>query len=141
LQGRSIVVDVAYPRGAIADAGIVVGLIHSVFHSACGKVCAAFAAADDRERLLREDAGAAGGATVRSRWNEEFARIRATRLAVRSEDEVLALAAPLFRAEGRFCGALGVFLPPGARLTPAIERSVRRTAEALSFALGYPYSQ
>lgn len=141
LQGRSIVVDVAYPRGAVPDAGIVVGQIHSVLHSACGKVCAAFASVDDRERLLDEQASLDGGAAHHSRWTDEFERIRATRLAVRDEDGVLAVAAPLFRAAGCFCGALGVFLPPGTRMSPLIEQEVRSTAEALAFALGYPYSQ
>jgi len=40
LQGRSIIVAVAYPSSSLADSGIVVGQIHSVCHSACGKVCA-----------------------------------------------------------------------------------------------------
>lgn len=137
LQGRSIIVDVAYPRGVVADAGIVVGQMHSIFHSACGKVCAAFAPEDEREGLF-DDLKASES---RGDWNREFEQIRETRLAVRDEDDVLAVAAPLFRAEECFCGALGVFLPSGSRMTPQIEQEVRSTAAALSFALGYPFSQ
>ena len=57
LQGRSLIVDVAYPNGAHSDAGIVLGQFHSIRHSACGKICAAFASDEERDRLYLEVAG------------------------------------------------------------------------------------
>jgi DNA-binding IclR family transcriptional regulator len=140
LRGLSIVVDVAYPRGAAVDADVVVGQIHSVCHSACGKICAAFATEDERKQLF-DDLDRSGTAEPRKARFAEFVRIRKNRFAVRDEAGVLAVAAPLFRAEGRFCGALGAHLPPKSRLNKTIEQEVRRMAEALSFGLGYPFSQ
>ena len=140
LQGRSIIVDVAYPRGAVADAGVVVGQIHSVCHSACGKVCAAYATDEERARLF-DELEAAGAPEPREARLAEFARIRESGLAVRDEAGVLAIAAPLFQAGGRFCGALGALLPTGAKLAEGNMQEIRRLATALSFGLGYPLSQ
>jgi IclR family transcriptional regulator, KDG regulon repressor len=140
LRGRSIIVDVAYPCGAVADAGVVVGQIHPVCHSACGKICAAFATDEERGRLF-DELEQTGAPEPREPWLAEFARIRTSRLAIRDEAGVLALAAPLFRAGGCFCGALGAQLPPGARPDQTIEREIRRIADALSFGLGYPVSR
>ncbi len=140
LQGRSIMVDVAYPRGTMCDTGIVVGQIHPVGRSACGKLCAAFAADNEREQLF-ESLAQEGFTEPRAHWLAEWARIREARFAVRDEPGVLAVAAPLFRAEGQFCGALGVLLPTGTAMSSTIEQEVRHAAEAMSFGLGYPFSQ
>ena len=140
LQGRSIIVDVAYPRGVMDDAGVVVGQIHSVCHSACGKICAAYATDAERARLF-DELEAAGTPEPREARLAEFARIRESGLAVRDEAGVLAIAAPLFQAGGRFCGALGALLPTGAVLDERTGQEIRRLAAALSFGLGYPLSQ
>lgn len=140
LQGRSIIVDVAYPRGVVEDAGVVVGQIHSVCHSACGKICAAYANDAERERLF-DELEAAGTPEPREARLTEFARIRESGLAVRDEAGVLAIAAPLFQSGGRFCGALGALLPTGAVLDERTGREIRRLAAAVSFGLGSPLSQ
>jgi len=138
-QGHSIIVDVVWPRDSAADHGLVVGQVHSIFHSACGKVCAAFAS--DQEVAALHATLAAGEPCEPLRvWRAEFARIRKARFSVRDEQGILAVAAPLFRAGGVFCGALGAMLPPRTHPSPAIEQTVRRTAQALSFALGEPFS-
>jgi DNA-binding IclR family transcriptional regulator len=138
-RGRSIIVDVVWPPSVSGDTGVVIGQVHSVFHSACGKVCAAFASEAEIEALHASLSPGERRESLKV-WRAEFARIRTARLAVRQEVEILAVAAPLFRAGAVFCGALGVMLPEGSVLTPEIERSVRRTAGALSFALGYPFA-
>ncbi len=141
LRGRSILVHVAEPPGmSSGDPALVVGRIHPVHRSACGRVCAAFATETEREELLATVAQEHPGLACEV-WMDECARVRAARFAVRDEPGVLAAAAPLFRAEGQFCGALGVLLPQGTALSPSIEQEIRRTAEALSFALGYPFAQ
>ena len=140
LQGRSIIVDVAYPRGVVDDAGVVVGQIHSVCHSACGKICAAYATDEERARLF-DELEAAGTPEPREARLAEFARIRESGLAVRDEAGVLAIAAPLFQAGGSFCGALGALLPTGAVLDERTGQEIRRIAAAVSFGLGYPLSQ
>ncbi|MGI6098183.1 MAG: IclR family transcriptional regulator [Lentisphaerae bacterium] len=140
LQGRSIIVDVAYPLGLVEDAGIVVGNIHSVFHSACGKICAAYATDEERARIFDELA-AEGSPEPRKTRLAELAQIREKGLAIRDEDGILAIAAPLFQAGGRFCGALGAFLKRETVLDEHAVQELKRIAEALSFGLGYPLSQ
>ncbi len=139
-QGRSIIVDAVWPRGSAVDLGVVIGQLHSVLHSACGKVCAAYASPDEVEQI-RASLAAEGGKESLDDRQDEFRQIRETRFAVRREEGVLAVAAPLFRAGELFCGALGAMLPSGASLTPEIQQTVKRTANALSFALGYPFTQ
>ena len=138
-EGRSIVVDVVWPREAPGDAVIVVGQVHSVRHSACGKVCAAFASADEVAGL-DADCATEGETLPTDAWHDELRRVRERRYAVRDEDGVVAVAAPLFRAEGVFTGAIGVCLSAGLSLAPAVEDAVRRAATAVSFALGQPFS-
>ncbi|WP_218570904.1 IclR family transcriptional regulator C-terminal domain-containing protein, partial [Pseudomonas sp. Kh14] len=82
---------------------------HSVFHSACGKICAAYATDEERARIFDELA-AEGSPEPRKTRLAELAQIREKGLAIRDEDGILAIAAPLFQAGGRFCGALGAFL-------------------------------
>lgn len=139
-QGRSIIVDAVLPRGPAADLGVIIGAVHSVFHSACGKVCAAFAAPDELDRILASIVPEGETGSLED-WQGELRQIRQTRFAVRQEQGVLAVAAPVFRAGDVFSGALGVLLPSGAVLTSEIEHSVRRMANALSFALGYPFAK
>ena len=138
-QGYSIIVDVVCPRRYVVDFGVVIGQVHSVFHSACGKVCAAFATADEVAALHRELTPGEKSESLKV-WQAEFVRIRGTRFAVRNEQGILAVAAPLFRAGEIFSGALGVMLPAGTKLSPEIEQTLKRTASALSFAMGYPFA-
>lgn len=138
-QGRSIVVDVTWPAGAGGDPVLVVGQMHSIGHSACGKVCAAFASDEDRASL---DAALAQETPPLSSdvWEAELARICETGLAVRREEGLVAVAAPIFRAGAVFCGAIGTFFSESVGLYPEAEEGVLRTARAISFALGQPVS-
>jgi DNA-binding IclR family transcriptional regulator len=138
-QGRSIIVDVVWPRGAAGDPVMVVGQVHSVCHSACGKVCAAFATPEELARIGADLASADPPESLDGRQGE-FRLIRETRFAVRDEQGILAVAAPLFRAGGLFTGAIGVMLPAGMALASEVEQAVRRTATAISFALGQPFA-
>ena len=139
-QGRSIVVDVTWPVGAEGDLMLVVGQIHSIRHSACGKVCAAFVS--DEERALLDGALAQETPPFsRKAWEADLAGIRATGLAVRREDGLVAAAAPIFRAGGIFCGAIGTFYSEAVELPREAEEGIRRTARAISFALGQPVSR
>jgi len=138
-QGRSIIVDAIWPRHVTADLGVVIGQVHSVCHSACGKVCAAFATPQELEQLRAALAQEREPETLDA-WQAEFRQIREAQFAVRSEGGVLAVAAPLFRAGGVFCGAIGARLPSGTGMSPELEQTVRRTAHAISLALGYPFA-
>lgn len=138
-QGRSIIVDVVWPQEAVGDPVLVVGQVHSICHSACGKICAAFALPDEQS-LVESAIVSENPNDTLDAWNEEFRRIRETRFAVRCEEGVLAVAAPLFRAGALFAGAIGVCFPGDAILTPEIEQIVRRAATAISFSLGQPFS-
>ena len=138
-QGRSIVVDVTWPTGAGGDPVLVVGQVHSIRHSACGKVCAAFASNEERA-LLDEALSQETPPLSPEAWEAELARIRVTGLAVRREDGLVAVAAPIFRAGGVFCGAIGTFFSEEVGLPREAEGGIRRTARAISFALGQPVS-
>ena len=138
-QGRSIIVDVVWPPEAANDPVLVVGQVHSLGHSACGKVCAAFIEPDEPELIEQALAGETSPPSL-AEWQDEFRRIRETQIAIRNEQNILAVAAPLFRAGHRFTGAIGAWMPSGSVLTPAIEQAVRKTATAISFALGQPFS-
>ena len=138
-QGRSIVVDVVWPQEAVGDPVLVVGQVHSICHSACGKICAAFASPEEQARVDSAIVSENPNDALAS-WKEEFTRIRETRFAVRQEEGVLAVGAPLFRAGSLFTGAIGVCFSGDTSLTPEIEQAVRRTATAISFSLGQPYS-
>ena len=50
------------------------------------------------------------------------------------------VAAPIFRAGGVFCGAIGTFFSEEVGLPREAEEGIRRTARAISFALGQPVS-
>ncbi len=138
-QGRSIIVDVVWPVAAGQDPVLVVGGMHSVRQSACGKICAAYCTEADREALealVRMELGPAAFTD----WQRELAEIRDRRLAVRQEDRLVAVAAPVFRAGGVFSGAIGAYVSDGEQTSTALEQAVKQTAEALSFALGQPFS-
>ncbi len=139
-RGYSIVVDIFWPRhGKGNDPAAEIGQTHSVRHSACGKVCAAYASPEERCQLQMD--GRVGDSRKGEDWGAEFDRIRNRGLAIRNEQGILALAAPLFRAGDHFCGAIGAMLPTGTLLTDTIEETLRSTARGLSFALGQPFSQ
>lgn len=138
-QGRSLIVDVVWPQDAVGDPLLVVGQIHSVCHSACGKICAAFATPEELPQMEAAISHENPDETL-DKWMNEFKTIRETGLAVRREKGVLAVAAPLFRAGSIFTGAIGAYFQGEATLTPEIEQAVRRTATAISFSLGQPFS-
>jgi len=136
-QGRSIIVDVVWPQEAFGDPTLVIGQMHAVCHSACGKICAAFVSPDDQP-FVEAAIAAENPNDPQELWENAFKSIRETRFAVRHEAGILAVAAPLFRAGSLFTGAIGVYFSGGSTLTPEIETVVRRTATAISFALGHP---
>jgi len=138
-RGLSIMVDVANPRDVTLDAGLVVGQIHSIRHSASGKLCAAYADLKERKSLI-EMLEEEGQPFKKSAWLAELKAIRRVGIAVRRQADLLALAVPVFQAGGIFCGALGVYFATKTKLTPAIETAARQAAGGISFALGYPIS-
>ncbi len=138
-QGRSIIVDVVWPQEAVGDPVLVVGQLHSICHSACGKICAAFASPEE-QALVDSAIVSENPHESLDIWKEEFARIRETRFSVRREEGILAVGAPLFRAGSLFTGAIGVCFPGDTTLTPEIEYVVQRIATAISFSLGQPFS-
>jgi IclR family KDG regulon transcriptional repressor len=138
-RGRSIIVDVVWPREATGDPVLVVGELHSVSRSACGKVCAAFASQEEMPAIETALATERPGCDL-TEWHDEFRRIREARFAVRREKDILAVAAPVFRAGNLFAGAVGVYFTGKRGLGSETEQAVRRVADAISFSLGQPYS-
>ncbi len=144
-HGFSLIVGTEYPQGFHGDGGLVIGQLHPVRNSACGKVCAAYAAEEELEVLLAENPE--DGEKDDDRFREELAEIRRrgySRL-VRSET-LAAVGAPVFNREGVLAGALGAILPHNPRtwseaLWQKYIRGVKASAESISFALGYPLNQ
>lgn len=137
-RGRSIIIDVVWPMDVVGDPSIVVGTVHNVCHSACGKVCAAFLEPEHRDMIQQAMAEETPPESLDD-WSPEFCRIREAKLAVRKEAGIFAMAAPVFRAGNQFCGAVGVFFMAPAGKKAEVESVVRRCAHAISFALGQPY--
>ncbi|MGI5868383.1 MAG: IclR family transcriptional regulator [Kiritimatiellia bacterium] len=139
MEGRSVVVDVMWPSGYIGDPHIVVGALHSVTHSACGKVCAAYADAESRAGLAAALAAVVPPERLED-WDAEFEDIRNTGFARRLEGGLAAAAAPIFHAGGNFAGAIGAVFEPAAEILPGQEQAIRMAATGISFALGQPVS-
>ncbi len=142
-RGHSIIIDVVYPASCSVDAGLVIGTPHVINHSACGKICAAFADKQELEFLTKELAGVESTTAIKS-FLTELESIRQTRFAMRCENGHNAAAVPVFRSGGIFCGALGVHLPADFKWTSAnrenCRNSLKKHSDALSFALGMPFS-
>lgn len=137
LGGQSVVVDVAHPAGSVSDAGIVIGQIHSIKKSACGKLCAAYAGASERKRLellLKK----ADKKFALDAWRKELEEIKSQQLAIRKEEGLLALAAPVHQKGGVFTGALGIYFPKGCEAEEQAVNLLQQAAGGISFALGFP---
>jgi DNA-binding IclR family transcriptional regulator len=131
-RGHSIIIDVVYPASCSVDVGLVIGMPHVINHSACGKICAAFASLDELEVLKQEMAGVESTAAVKA-FLTELEPIRKNRFAIRCENGHNAAAVPVFRSGEVFCGALGAN-------RENCWNSLKKHADALSFALGRPFS-
>ncbi len=139
-HGFSLIIGTEYPLGFHGDGGVVIGQLHPVRDSACGKVCVAYAPVKEREVLLAQTTA---GKTVDERFKKELAEIRRqgySRL-VRGK-EIAAVGAPVFNRDGELAGALGAVLPFDARtwkeaLWQTYSWGIKASAESISFALGY----
>ncbi len=136
-HGHSIVIDVTYPEGGMADPSMTVGQVHRIAASACGRICAAYAGPADLEVLVEELRADGTPEETVSAFLEDLPDIRKTGLSVRPEADLLAVAAPILRNGETFCGALGIFFPGLTRkdLTPAIINALKTSAKAISTTL------
>lgn len=148
-DGRSLIVATEYPERFSDDGGWDIGHIQSVNRSACGKVCAAHAPAERLEELITEcDWSARTGNSVvdPAAFRRELADVRRrgmARVAGEFCPTLGAVAAPVFDADEKIYGALGMLVPPDETLwTPAMWEHyggiIRRHATSVSFALGFP---
>ncbi len=136
-HGFSLIVGTEFPIGFHGDGGLVIGQLHPVDNSACGKVCAAYASEEDLDILLT---GCPEG------FREELGTIRERGFSRLVRGNVGAVGAPVFDRDGNLAGALGAVMPPDSAvwddaLWEKFIRGVRSSAESISFALGYPLNQ
>ncbi len=143
-HGFSLIIGTEYPQAFHGDGGMVIGQVHPVRHSACGKICAAYAAEEELQVLLAQSAG---NNEEDLQFLEELARVRRQGYSqfVRGT-EIAAAGAPVFNREGELAGALGAILPgdSGAwdeALWQKYIQGVKASAESISFALGFPLNQ
>lgn len=139
MKGQSIIVDVAHPAGSTQDLGIVVGQIHSAQLHACGKLCAAFASAEEQAQLGQLLMEQDQSFDLQS-WLTDLSAIKSEGLAIRQAKGLLAMAAPVFMAEGNFCGAMGICFSKNPRSPEVAREALIQAAGGLSFALGFPVS-
>lgn len=121
--GHSLIVGTEYPPFFTEVHDTLIGTVHSPTCSACGLVCAAYAADEVREALLAEidwdQPGDFQG--QRPEYEAELDRVRHRGFALRDIPGVAAaVGVPLFEDHGRIAGALGVMLPPQRLLTQEI---------------------
>ncbi len=148
-HGRSLIIATEYPERFNGDAGIVLGLIHSINRSACGKICAAYASAEELDKLLVQcdwSRITRHSVTDPARFREELKAIRAcgyARMEAELDENTGAVAAPVFNASRELAGAVGVVLPGDASLWTAklwsdFIDAIKTCGESISFALGCP---
>ena len=146
---RSLIVATEYPERFAGDAGVVVGQIHPVNRSACGKICAAYAPEEALDELLAGcdwSRKTEQSITDPARFREELKTIRAcgfSRMEAEFDRNTGAVGAPVFIASRELAGAVGVILPEDASLwTPELRTrfidATKSCGESISFALGCP---
>ena len=131
---RSLIVATEYPERFAGDAGVVVGQIHPVNRSACGKICAAYAPEEALDELLAGcdwSRKTEQSITDPARFREELKTIRACGFS------------RMVAEFDRHPGAVGVILPEDASLwTPELRTrfidATKSCGESISFALGCP---
>lgn len=136
-HGKSIIIDVTYPNGGLADPYMTVGQIHRIADSACGRVCAAYAEKNDLAELAEELKENGMDEKSVSAFLADLPEIREKELSVRPEENLLAVAAPILRNGTIIRGALGIFFPGLTRkdLTPSIVNALKMSAKAVSTSL------
>ncbi|MFA6103573.1 MAG: IclR family transcriptional regulator [Victivallaceae bacterium] len=147
-NGLSITIDTFFPETIAGDAGLAVGAVHLPNCHACGKVCAAYLPEAELDGFLAGmDWTARTVHTITSPecFKQELAKIRQEKIAtIISENHlgVGAVAAPIFNAVCELAGAVGVVMPVELYWTNDLwekfKNETRRTAESISFAIGYP---
>ncbi len=147
-HGYSLIVDTEYPENYAGDAGLVIGQIHLVNRSACGKICAAYASPECLEELLEDcdwSQKTSKSITSPELFKEELSVIRQTGIA-RMDSEtshgVGAVGVPLFNAKHELVGALGVIMPVKENWTEEewefFSEKTKSCGQSISFALGCP---
>lgn len=127
-RGRALIVDVVADEAA-DELSLTIGKLNSIHYSACGKLCAAYASADELEELLTLPRTAPTAKTIidRDALLEEFAAIRRSRFAVACDEsgpDTYAVAAPVFGRDGRLAAAVGSYCATSAPHDGLAERVI-----------------
>ena len=141
--GYSLIIGAEYPAFFTEAEDMVIGTLHSPTNSACGQVCAAYAAEEVRQILLKEINWEEPGDYQKRRedFESELLRIRQRGYALRDvSGGVGAVGVPLFEKNGFLNGALGVMLPKERTRTNELWQTVIETTvscgKLISFAQG-----
>ncbi len=148
-DGYSLIIGTEYPEHFTGDAGLVIGQVHPVNRSACGKICAAYTPEEHLEELFEGcDWSAATPKSITSpeAFKKELKQIRErgySRMEGESNRNVGAVGAPIFNASRQLAGAIGVIMPENADdWTPEtwekFTSKTKKCGESISFALGLP---
>lgn len=138
-RGRALIVDVV-SSGEGDELDLNIGRFNAPNYSACGKLCAAWAAPEDQEAVLRQalDAPTPRALSDRAALLTAFAAIREQRYSIadgESAEGVYAVAAPIFYGDGTLAAAVGSYFNApalhGVDKKGLLERVIR-TANAVS---------
>jgi DNA-binding IclR family transcriptional regulator len=83
--------------------------------------------------------------TSKKAFKRELRGIRKSKIAMAFEERgkgVWAMGSPVFNSEGGLCAVIGIIIRGGQPVKPELERLKRllsETADAASFAMGYPH--
>jgi len=130
-HGHSVIVGTEYPAFFPGDAGLIIGVVHRATDSACGKICAAYCKAEDRQTILEQTDWDAPGDFQgrRADYEAELAAVRKRGFARRDLPEDLgAFGVPLLNPDGSIEGALGVMMPKERKRTPELWQKVEESA-------------
>lgn len=149
-SGKSLIIDVQYPDAFSGDAGLSIGMIHSVNRSACGKVCAAYIQDSVLlDKLISQcdwEKRTEFSQTDPELFKKELEKIRTEKFALMAGEACVGsggAGSPIFSSSGEMIAAVGAVLPPDEKAwTPELmdkfKVNITSSAQSISFALGYP---
>jgi IclR family transcriptional regulator, KDG regulon repressor len=146
---EAIVCDVTYPRSLANSATIIaqLGAVNDPYTTGSGKICAAYLNSYEIERLFEIKPMIKythSSITDRQAMLVEYEAIRKHRVATSCSERFVgenSVAAPIFDKHEDFIATIGIALPSGKLDDDSwrdYQNKIISTANAISFALGYP---
>ena len=148
INHKPMIIDTIYANNSgSTDSALTIGSINPVHCSASGKICAAYHPEEGLQEYLNAfpfNKITENTITSRKKFTEQLEKIRENKIALTINERgesVIAAASPVFNSDGQLVGIIGAVLPTKNDYTETeinkYAESIRETAEAASFALGF----